>query len=217
MRQLESGAVEKIQTQVIHLWHAKEELIHSWQDAVALLPAASEGIMKLIHENQLINCYQWHEEDKSRIPNAPDSLAAQVKRSIDASNQRRTDKIEEIDSCLINWLNDGHGQPDENIPLNSETPGNIIDRLSILLLKIYHMQQEVQRLDALPDSVVKCQKKLEILLEQKADLQKCFDQLMGDLFKGTKRLKAYYQFKMYNDPQTNPAIYLNLKKQREGH
>jgi hypothetical protein len=212
MKPLTSLAVDEVQTRGIQLWHAKEKLIHSWDEALRLLPPSHDGLFRLIYENQLINCYQWHEEDKARIPHAPDSFLAQVKREIDASNQRRTDKIEEIDGYLVNWLADKLGQLDEDIPMNSETPGNIIDRLSILSLKIYHMRQETRRRDAPADNALRCRKKLEILWEQKKDLHQCLDQLIEDLIQGRKRLKVYYQLKMYNDPQTNPAIYLNLKQ-----
>jgi hypothetical protein len=213
MRQLNSSAIEEVLVHVIQLWHAKEELIHTWNDALRLLPAEHSDLFKLIHEIQLINCYQWHEEDKARIPNAPDGVLAQVKRSIDASNQRRVDKIEELDKYLADWLAANLGRLDENIPMNSETPGNIIDRLSILALKIYHMQQETQRQDASPANILKCREKLGILQEQRKDLHECLDQLIKDLIQGRKKLKVYYQFKMYNDPETNPAIYLNSKQE----
>ncbi len=210
MEQLNSSKIKNLQTQVIELWHTKEDLIHTWNDALRLLGTELQGSSKLVYDNQLINCFQWHQEDKSRTPNASDSILAQVKREIDSSNQRRVDKIEELDAYLVSRLVNKLGELDEHIPLNSETPGSIIDRLSILALKIYHMLQETKRPDAKADTISKCRKKLEILLAQQNDLGKSLDQLMQDLACGKRRLKVYYQFKMYNDPETNPAIYLSL-------
>ncbi len=206
--------INELQIQLINNWHNKEELIHSWEDAKNILAEEYNGILRLVHDNQLINCFQWHEEDKARIPDVQDSFIAQIKRIIDISNQRRNDKIEEIDAALVAVLAEKVGILNNDIPINSETPGSIIDRLSILALKIYHMKQEVKRIDVKPDKLMLREDKLKILLEQQDDLSLSFTQLINELMCGKKRLKVYYQCKMYNDPDTNPAIYLknNINK-----
>lgn len=148
----------------------------------------------------------WHIEDEARAPGATDAELAAVKRRIDATNQTRNDLVEEVDRALIAWLAE-RGLPDGAAPLNSESPGLIIDRLSILSLKIYHTREEAERADAPEGHAERNRERLRILEEQRADLAGCLDALWRETLAGTRRFKLYRQLKMYNDPSLNPAIY----------
>jgi hypothetical protein len=202
--------ITTLQNQTISLWHEREDEIHSWGEAVSVCSGRYEGSEQLIYDLALINSFQWHEEDKARMVGVKDQFLGEVKKSIDASNQRRTDKIEELDSWFVGWLQDADIQPADEVPMNSETPGSIIDRLCILRLKKYHMQQETHRMDATEAHIEKCSAKLAVLCEQERDLDRCFEELLSDILKMKRRIKIYFQFKMYNDPDTNPAVYTNL-------
>lgn len=152
-----------------------------------------------------IDTVQWHYEDIIRDPHIDPLEALNLKRRIDQSNQDRTDLVEQIDSyfrqlyCDVRVLDDAR--------LNTESPAWAIDRLSILQLKIYHMQEQVNRPDASPEHVARCKAKLDILLEQNVDLSTAIDQLLDDIQEGKKYMKVYRQMKMYNDPSTNPVLY----------
>jgi hypothetical protein len=133
----------------------------------------------------------------------------QIKRRIDKSNQDRTDMVEKIDDYFLFYFQ--HVVPQPGTRINSETPAWLIDRMSILMLKIYHMQEQVDRKDASAEHIEKCQQKLNILLEQREDMRLAFDELIEDIGKGTRRFKVYRQMKMYNDASLNPMLY-NQKK-----
>ena len=148
----------------------------------------------------------WHIEDEARTPGATDAGIALVKRRIDSTNQLRNDLAEDLDRALLEWLQSRH-LPDCNAPLNSESPGLIIDRLSILALKIYHTREEAGRVSAPPGHAERNRARLAILEEQRADLAHCLDALWRDTVAGNRRFKLYRQLKMYNDPTLNPAIY----------
>lgn len=150
----------------------------------------------------LINTALWHEEDKARDPDADDSNIADVKRKIDKLNAMRVNKVEEIDKVLYqsNRINN-------EAPINSETVASIIDRLSILALKKYHMEYEANRKDAPGELRNKCAQKLIMINGQLIDLTNAYDQLIEDIKSGSRRYALYGQFKMYNDPELNPAIY----------
>ncbi len=152
------------------------------------------------------NCDLWHIEDEARIPDATDAELADVKRRVDKTNQQRNDLAEELDRTLLGWLQ-GSGLPNPDAPLHSESPGLIVDRLSILALKIYHTREEAERGDAPPGHAGRNRERLGILEEQRADLAACLDALWGETLDGTRRFKLYRQMKMYNDPTLNPAIY----------
>ena len=152
-----------------------------------------------------IDTVQWHLEDIIRDPhiNPVDALA--LKRRIDKSNQDRTDLVERIDAYFLSLY--GGVKTLEDATINTESPAWAIDRLSILALKIYHMQEQVQRGDATADHKALCQQKLDVLLEQQKDLSSAIDQLIDDIATGRKYMKVYKQMKMYNDPSTNPVLY----------
>jgi hypothetical protein len=147
----------------------------------------------------------WKEEDKARRTDVDATEIAASKRLIDRYNQNRNDAIEAIDEAIlmeINHLPIGH-----NARLHSETAGAMIDRLSILALKIFHMHEQTQRIDASAEHIEACKSKLERLVQQRADLSACFDCLLLDAIAGRAYFKVYRQFKMYNDPSLNPYLY----------
>lgn len=152
-----------------------------------------------------IDTVQWHFEDVIRDPQINPEEALVLKRRIDKSNQDRTDLVERIDSYFLTKYKDVKVLDDATI--NTESPAWAIDRLSILALKIYHMKEQVERTDASNEHKLTCQKKLDVLLEQREDLSSAIDQLIADIEAGKKYMKVYKQMKMYNDPSTNPVLY----------
>lgn len=168
-------------------------------------PYEEKSIEWYLYLKNWIDTVQWHLEDIIRDPqiNPVDALA--LKRRIDKSNQDRTDLVEMIDSYFLSLYGNVEVLPDATI--NTESPAWAVDRLSILALKIYHMQEQVNRNDAEAEHVAKCQQKLAVLLEQQNDLSSAIDQLVADIESGKKYMKVYKQMKMYNDPSTNPILY----------
>jgi hypothetical protein len=152
-----------------------------------------------------IDTVQWHLEDLIRDPLIEPLEALKLKRKIDESNQRRTDVVEYIDNWFLEQYKDVTIQPGATI--NTESPAWAIDRLSILELKIYHMQIEATRINASEEHRKTCQQKLDILLVQREDLSIAIDQLLGDISNGRKYMKVYRQMKMYNDDSLNPVLY----------
>lgn len=175
--------------------------------APAPVPATDEPTwLEAIARQHRANFELWHIEDEARAPLADDASIAQVKRRVDRVNQRRNDLAEQLDSALVAELA-RRGLPSPSAPLHSESPGLMIDRLSILALKIFHTRAEAERTDAPSGHVERNRARLEILLEQRADLADCLDQLWRQTLAGQRRFKLYRQMKMYNDPSLNPAIY----------
>ena len=152
-----------------------------------------------------IDTVQWHYEDIIRDPHIDPLEALALKRRIDHSNQERTDLVEEIDSYFRQQFSLVKPLPDAR--LNTESPAWAVDRLSILALKIYHMQEQADREDATDAHRSLCRQKLAVLLEQQRDLSLAIDQLLDDIAEGRKYMKVYRQMKMYNDPSTNPVLY----------
>lgn len=171
-----------------------------------ILPARFEtGVWSYIELNHRYNSLLWDEEDLARRKDVPDSEIAANKRAIDSYNQKRNDAIENIDEILLQRLS--IITPDRDAWLNSETAGSMIDRLSILSLKSFHMELQTQRTDASPDHISTCKQKLARLIEQRADLQTCLNTLLEAAQAGKAYFKIYRQFKMYNDPTLNPCLY----------
>ena len=166
-------------------------------------------LMALVQDEHRRNFDLWHEEDKARAPDANDAQIAAVKRSIDKLNQQRNDLIEKLDEFLFSELQARKIVPGASAPWNSETPGSVIDRLSILSLKVFHMREQAERLDAAPAHIQKCRERLSVLTRQHEDLTNALQALLSDLFAGRKQMKVYRQYKMYNDPDANPEIYKN--------
>ena len=168
-------------------------------------PYSRESIEFRLYLKCWIDTVQWHLEDLIRHPRIDPAEALSLKRRIDRSNQDRTDLVEDIDSYFRQYYS--HVNPLPDARLNTESPAWAIDRLSILALKIYHMQEEANRQDATAEHRAKCQAKLNVLQEQQADLSTAIDQLLEDIEAGRKYMKVYRQMKMYNDPSTNPVLY----------
>jgi hypothetical protein len=166
------------------------------------LEANADGLMALVLAQHRANFALWHEEDKARVPGVPDAETAAIKRAIDGLNQRRNDLVEKMDGWLMERL-----EQKEEAPLHSETPGLMIDRLSILSLKIYHTRDEAHRSSATAEHRAKNAARLALLEEQRSDLAGCLDALWAQVLDGTRRFKLYRQMKMYNDPELNPAVY----------
>jgi hypothetical protein len=173
------------------------------------LDAAADDLWRAVAENHRHNCALWSEEDLARRTDAPDSEIVKNKRAIDLHNQKRNDAIERIDEHILEKLEGVRPKPDAR--MNSETPGSIIDRLSILALKIYHMRIQTQRTDVDRLHVDECAAKLSRLIEQRLDLAECLNRLLREAQSGDAYFKVYRQYKMYNDPALNPAIY-NAKR-----
>ena len=163
---------------------------------------AGDGLQQLHRANFDL----WHLEDQARDPDAMDSTIAHVKRSIDGANQRRNDTVERIDTALLAALAE-HGLPAEQAPLHSETPGMMLDRLSILALKIFHTAEQAGRADVDSAHLRNSRQRLAILEEQSADLAACLSTLWPQITRGERRFRLYRQMKMYNDPQLNPVLY----------
>ena len=161
-------------------------------------------ISHLLYRKCWIDTVQWAYEDIIRDPNIDPVAALKLKRMIDASNQDRTDTVEYIDSYFLDKYSDVDVKP--NAKINSESPAWAIDRLSILALKIYHMHLETVRDDASETHKAACQKKLDVLLEQRNDLSTAIDDLLNDIANGDKYMKVYKQMKMYNDDELNPVL-----------
>jgi len=164
----------------------------------------SDLLKHLLYRKSWIDTVQWHYEDIIRDPNIDPVAALDLKRQIDASNQDRTDMVEYIDSYFLDQY--GNVQVQENATINTESPAWGVDRLSILALKIYHMNIEAIRQDASEEHRAACSNKLDVLLEQRVDLSTAIQQLIDDIQAGRKYMKVYKQMKMYNDDELNPVL-----------
>jgi len=187
--------IATLQTTLTARWHEES-------------PAATgTEFLLLVEENHLRNFQLWHEEDIARRDDLGSERIHQAKRAIDRFNQERNNFIEEMDKLLVAAL-----KPLEaGVPRNSETPGMMIDRLSILALKEFHMREETLRADASEAHRATCAEKLARIIRQRADLTQCVGELLADVAAGTRTFAVYYQFKMYNDPALNPQLYQGKK------
>lgn len=190
MSEFNSASVTALQKSHTAGWHESD-------------PAVTQsGFAGLVESNHQQNFLLWHEEDVARRNDLGPERIMQAKRAIDGYNQARNNFIEQIDKFLVEQLSPAT----EGVPFNSETPGMMIDRLSILSLKDYHMAEEVARDDASDDHIAACQKKLETIKRQISDLSLALDELLRDVASGTRSFRVYFQFKMYNDPSLNPQL-----------
>ena len=183
----------------IETYHIKDDVYQEFTN-----PYPTDKVEHLLYRKNWIDTVQWHYEDIIRDPDIDPEAALDLKRKIDASNQDRTDLVEYIDSYFMKKYQSVQVKNDATI--NTESPAWAIDRLSILALKIYHMQEEVNRTDASQEHIDKCSAKLTVLLEQKKDLSTAIDQLLADIEAGDKYMKVYKQMKMYNDEELNPVL-----------
>jgi Protein of unknown function (DUF4254) len=186
-------------------------LTEDWaqQPGAPLLPVPEFPVPGLAwaHRLHMYNFRLWHVEDSVRRPGAADHVIARSKRTIDTCNQQRHEHIEQCDTWLWAYLYEHNARPLANPELHSETPGNLLDRLSILTLKVYYMGREAERQDATVVHRQTCRQRLAVLEEQRDDIYGCLCHLCLDLWSGRKMFKIYRQFKMYNDPELNPEIY----------
>ena len=190
----------KIFKQAINDYHLTDNV-----DTPIKNPYQRDSIEYSLYLKCWIDTVQWHYEDIIRDPHIDPAEALALKRRIDHSNQDRTDLVEEIDTWFRQQYSDVMPLPDAR--LNTESPAWAVDRLSILALKIYHMREQAERPEATNEHRMKCQAKLDVLLEQQVDLSTAIDQLLEDYAEGRKVMKVYRQMKMYNDPSTNPVLY----------
>ena len=178
-------------------------------DAECRNPYTPGTLEFLLYRKCWIDSVQWHLEDIIRDPEIDPVQALAIKRRIDRSNQDRTDVVEYIDSWYLDKFKDV--KPCADARINTETPAWAIDRLSILALKIYHMQIEASRPDAPAEHTAKCAGKLAVLKQQRVDLTSAICELLEDIASGSKYMKVYKQMKMYNDPSLNPVLYSSGK------
>ncbi len=177
-------------------------------DAPMENPYPAGSIEALLYHKNWIDNVQWHLEDIIRNPSIDPKEGIRIKRRIDSSNQDRTNVVEMIDDKILAMFS--HVNTHVEARLNSETPAWLLDRMSILMLKIYHMKEQTERTDADKVHIAKCRSRLAVLMEQRNDMKVAFDELIEDIQAGTRRFKVYRQMKMYNDPDLNPM--LNAKK-----
>lgn len=185
----------------------QDQRTRDWHDAITNeVMEFDVNFLTVVALQHRANFELWHIEDEARKRGATCEEIAEVKRRIDRTNQRRNDLAEELDRILWEWLK-SRGLPRPDAPPNSESPGLMIDRMSILSLKIYHTREEMERTDAPSGHAVRNLERLKILEDQRTDLAVCLDELWRETVDGTRRFKIYRQLKMYNDPTLNPSIY----------
>lgn len=187
--------VNRLHRDMVVRWHQQE------------IDNPFEGVHAMICEQHAYNYRLWHEEDIARSPDVGDARIAQVKRNIDQLNQQRNDRIEKIDDWVTGELLKKRVTPQDHAGLNTETPGSAVDRLSILSLRIYHLEEQLDRVDVDESHVEACKSKLAICHRQQQDLSQSLQELVQDIFSGAKRHQTYRQMKMYNDPGLNPYLY----------
>ena len=196
--------ISQLCIQVFHQC-VKDYHVHNHVDHPINNPYSSDSFEYLLYLKNHIDTVQWHLEDIVRDPNIDPQEGIALKRRIDKSNQERTDLVEKIDDYFLHQFKEVHTLPEATV--NTESPAWAIDRLSILELKIWHMQEEVNRQEATEEHRMKCSNKLNVLLEQQIDLSSSIDELLADIETGKKKMKVYRQMKMYNDPSLNPVLY----------
>jgi hypothetical protein len=182
-----------------------QETVVRWHQGEPDNPYAD--FLAMVCQQHQYNYLLWHEEDIARSADVSDARIAMVKRAIDGYNQQRNDWIERVDEALVEILADAGAAPAKDARLNTETPGSSIDRLSIMSLRIYHFQEQLERDDVDRAHIERVTQRLERCRVQQADLSQSLVELLTDLAAGRKLLKVYRQMKMYNDPTLNPYLY----------
>ncbi len=192
---IDVAKILELQTRTVEKWHQQP------------IENDFEGVMATVCQQHSFNYQLWHEEDIARSRDVTDAEIAKVKRSIDGFNQQRNDWIEKIDDVITGMIEASEISIVEDAPMNTETPGSTIDRLSILSLRIYHLREQLEREDVSQDHLDSVEHKIAICLLQQDHLAEALNQLLSDIFSGKKRHRTYRQFKMYNDPTLNPYLY----------
>lgn len=195
-----SAKCNEIFERVANDYHQHNEIDHAYTN-----PFESGTLDFLLYKKSWIDTQQWHMEDEIRNPSIEPAKAVYWKRRIDKSNQDRTDIVEVIDGYFLDKYKDI--QPKASARFNTESPAGAIDRLAVLILKIYHMREQTECMDVSDELLTKNQDKLAILLQQRSDLSLAIDELIEDIENGDKYMKVYRQMKMYNDPELNPVLY----------
>ncbi|HEX9199688.1 MAG TPA: DUF4254 domain-containing protein [Acidobacteriaceae bacterium] len=198
----------------LQITQMQDDATQRWHESEPQNPASSpdEDLINTALAHHRANFDLWHEEDKAREPGVSDASIAAVKHAIDALNQQRNDLVETMDRILLAAA----GNQNPAAPLHSESPGLILDRLSILALKIYHTAEETHRTTASEAHRQKNLGRLALLEEQRSDLAACLDTLWIEVLNGKRRFKLYRQMKMYNDPELNPAVYAHNLTRKSG-
>ncbi|HEU4707813.1 MAG TPA: DUF4254 domain-containing protein [Methylophilaceae bacterium] len=202
LKSFDGNSIARFHDQVLHSPHRNR------------FADAATDAWRWVEANHRFNTLLWGEEDKARRTDVDAAEIAASKRLIDQYNQKRNDAIEALDEAILTELQ--HVTPDSDARLNSETAGAMIDRLSILALKIFHMREQTERTDASPEHIETCRNKLERLQLQRQDLISCLDQLLREAEAGRAYFKVYRQFKMYNDPTLNPYLYARRSSPQAG-
>ena len=190
---LDASEIAAHQTELTARWHLTPPT------------ATGAGFIRLLEENHLRNFSLWHEEDVARRDDLGFEAVYRSKRAIDRFNQERNNFAEEMDKAIVATLSTA----ESGCPRTSETPGMMIDRLSILALKEFHMREETERAGASEEHKKKCAEKLARIRRQRSDLTGCLADLFADVAAKRRTFSVYYQFKMYNDPALNPQLYGN--------
>ncbi|MEM6471359.1 MAG: DUF4254 domain-containing protein [Planctomycetota bacterium] len=187
--------VTQLQTETVVKWH-EEDISNPF-----------DGFLQLVCRQHEFNYRLWHEEDIARSPSVDDTGIAEVKRAIDKLNQQRNDMIEKLDDAITDRLTELKIKHAPDAPINTETAGSAIDRLSIMSLRLYHYREQLEREDADAEHRKKVSARIDLCVEQHADLSTSLQELLDDIFNGKKQHRTYRQMKMYNDPSLNPEIY----------
>ncbi len=200
---LDVDQIVKMQIDCVDRWHSTPVGSNTPETFVGY----DQGAIGVAVRQHRFNYDLWHQEDIARSPDVSDAQIAQVKREIDRLNQARNDWIEKIDDWLTEYLESHAIQSPNDARLNSETPGSIVDRLSIIALRIYHLYEQLERKDVDAQHIEKVQLRLRICNLQQGDLAQSLKELLHDIAHGKKRHRTYRQYKMYNDPTLNPFLY----------
>jgi hypothetical protein len=200
-----AGARSNCPVSVDEILRLHEDTVAAWHEGP--IEVLYREFLQAVCEQHACNFRLWHEEDIARSPDVTDEKIAAVKRAIDKHNQQRNDRIENLDELLLALLDEQAVVTPGDAPINTETPGSTIDRLSILSLRIFHLEEELARADASDEHKQKVSNRLAVCRVQRHDLSRALEQLLADIFAGRKRLKVYRQLKMYNDPTLNPYLY----------
>lgn len=190
----------RIFDECISNYHVKDDVDQPMEN-----PYPEGSFDNILYHKCWIDTVQWHYEDLIRVPDIDPAAGMKLKRLIDASNQRRTDMVEKIDDFFLAYFADV--TPGEEAKINSESPAWVIDRMSILALKLYHMVEQANRTDVSEEHRANSKGRLDVLREQQVDLSTSLNELLDDIGHGRRRMKVYRQMKLYNDPSTNPALY----------
>jgi cell division protein FtsB len=199
---LQVDDILELHESTVALWH-QQEIANTYS-----------GVLELVCKQHIFNYELWHQEDIARAKDVSDDQIATVKREIDRLNQARNDHIEKLDDWITEELGKRQVSPTAQAKLNTETPGSAVDRLSIMALRLYHYEEQLERDDASSDHVQKVRQRIDLCKEQRSDLAQSLKELLADISAGNKLHKTYRQMKMYNDPTLNPYLYKAAQARR---